>query len=111
MSTIALSHKAAKLMKLCDLEGFDILDDLLQAAATDSVCPDQPFRLRLRRQPRVRCHWGRCHRRYHQRLSRGRFEIIEHREIEGRGRPSIRHTVARHAVIMHRCANFEAGFR
>jgi hypothetical protein len=39
MSTIALSHKAAKLMKLCDIEGFDILDDLLQAAATDSVCP------------------------------------------------------------------------
>jgi hypothetical protein len=39
MSTIALSHKAAKLMKLCDIEGFDILDDLLQAAVTDSVCP------------------------------------------------------------------------
>jgi hypothetical protein len=31
--------QAAKLMKLCDLEGFDCLDDLLQAAATDSVCP------------------------------------------------------------------------
>ena len=39
MSTIALSHKAVKLMTLCDLEGFDSLDDLLQAAATDSVCP------------------------------------------------------------------------
>jgi hypothetical protein len=39
MSTIALSHKAGKLMKLCDLEGFDMLDDLLEAAATDSVCP------------------------------------------------------------------------
>src|SRR5579864_4464697 len=39
MSTIALSNKAAKLMKLCDLEGFKSLDDLLQAAATDSVCP------------------------------------------------------------------------
>ena len=39
MSTIALSHKAVKLMELCDLEGFDSLDDLLQAAATDSVCP------------------------------------------------------------------------
>jgi hypothetical protein len=38
MSTIVLSHKAAKLMKLCDIEGFDSLDDLLQAAATDSVC-------------------------------------------------------------------------
>lgn len=39
MSTIALSHKAVKLMKLCDLEGFESLDDLLQAAATDNVCP------------------------------------------------------------------------
>ena len=39
MSTIALSNKGAKLMKLCDLEGFKSLDDLLQAAATDSVCP------------------------------------------------------------------------
>jgi hypothetical protein len=39
MSTIALSHKAVKLMTLCDLAGFDSLDDLLQAAATDSACP------------------------------------------------------------------------
>ena len=40
MSTIALSHKAAKLMKLCDLEGFENLDDLLLLAALkDSVCP------------------------------------------------------------------------
>ncbi|GLR93697.1 MULTISPECIES: hypothetical protein [Bradyrhizobium] len=40
MSTIVvLSHKATKLMKLCDLEGFDCLDDLLQVAATESVCP------------------------------------------------------------------------
>jgi hypothetical protein len=39
MSTITLSHKAVKLMTLCDLEGFDSLEDLLQAAATDSVCP------------------------------------------------------------------------
>jgi hypothetical protein len=39
MTTIALSNKGAKLMKLCDIEGFDSLDDLLQAAATDSVCP------------------------------------------------------------------------
>ena len=38
VSTIALSSKAAKLMVLCDLEGFNSLDDLLQAAATDSVC-------------------------------------------------------------------------
>jgi hypothetical protein len=39
MSTIALSNKAAKLMKLSEVEGFNSLDDLLQAAATDSVCP------------------------------------------------------------------------
>jgi hypothetical protein len=39
MPTIALSNKGAKLMKLCDFEGFDSLDDLLQAVATDSVCP------------------------------------------------------------------------
>ena len=39
MSTIALSNKGAKLMQLCDLEGFKSLDDLLQAAATDSVSP------------------------------------------------------------------------
>jgi hypothetical protein len=39
MSTITLSHKAVKLMTLCDLEGFDSLEDLLQAVATDSVCP------------------------------------------------------------------------
>ncbi|MBR1066498.1 hypothetical protein [Bradyrhizobium liaoningense] len=40
MSTIVvLSHKATKLMKLCGLEGFDCLDDLLQVAATESVCP------------------------------------------------------------------------
>ena len=37
--TIVLSNKAAKLMKLCELEGFDSLDDLLRIAVTDSVCP------------------------------------------------------------------------
>ena len=36
---IALSHRAEKLMVLCELEGFKTLDDLLQEAATDSVCP------------------------------------------------------------------------
>ena len=36
---IVLSNKAAKLMKLCDIEGVESFDDLLQAAATDSVCP------------------------------------------------------------------------
>ena len=39
MSTVALSNKAAKLMTLCDLEGFKSLNDLLKAAAADSVCP------------------------------------------------------------------------
>ena len=39
MSTIALSNKAAKLMTLCDLEGLKSLNDLLKAAASDSVCP------------------------------------------------------------------------
>ena len=39
MSTIALSHKAAKLMKLCDLEGYTRLYDLLKASTADSVCP------------------------------------------------------------------------
>ena len=39
VSTIALSNKAAKLMMLCELEGFKSFDDLLEAAATDSVCP------------------------------------------------------------------------
>jgi hypothetical protein len=39
MSTIALSIKAAKPMHLCELEGFDTLDDLLIAVITDTVCP------------------------------------------------------------------------
>jgi hypothetical protein len=39
MSTIALSHKAAKLMRLCDLEGYKRLHDLLEASVTDSICP------------------------------------------------------------------------
>ena len=39
MSDIVLSNKAQKLMKLCEIEGFDCLDDLLAVAATDSVCP------------------------------------------------------------------------
>jgi hypothetical protein len=39
MSTIVLSNKAQKLMKLCEAEGFDKLDDLLALVATDSVCP------------------------------------------------------------------------
>jgi hypothetical protein len=39
MSSIALSYKSAKLMKLCDLEGYKRLEDLLKVAAGDSVCP------------------------------------------------------------------------
>ena len=39
MTSIALSAKAAKLMKLCDAEGFTCLDDLLAASISDSVCP------------------------------------------------------------------------
>jgi hypothetical protein len=39
MSTVALSNKAAKLMKLCDAEGFKCIDELLSVSITDSVCP------------------------------------------------------------------------
>lgn len=39
MSNIALSQKSEKLMKLCDLKGFDSLDDLLLVALLNSVCP------------------------------------------------------------------------
>jgi hypothetical protein len=39
MTSIALSAKAAKLMKLCDAAGFNSLADLLAASITDSVCP------------------------------------------------------------------------
>jgi len=39
MTSIALSAKAAKLMKLCCAEGFARLDDLLAAAVSDSLCP------------------------------------------------------------------------
>ena len=40
MSTLVLSSKGAKLMKLCETTGFRTFDQLLrQAAATDSMCP------------------------------------------------------------------------
>src|SRR5688572_1681843 len=39
MSTVVLTNKAAKLMKLCDIEGFEKIEELLSAAITDSVCP------------------------------------------------------------------------
>jgi hypothetical protein len=39
MSTIVLSNKGAKLMKLCQAEGFESLDDLLALSVTDNLCP------------------------------------------------------------------------
>ena len=39
MSSIVLTHKARKLMKLCELEGYSRIHDLLKASAVDSVCP------------------------------------------------------------------------
>jgi len=39
MSTIALSNKAAKLMKLCDAAGYGNLENLLKASVVDSMCP------------------------------------------------------------------------
>ena len=39
MTSIALSAKAAKLMKLCDAAEFNCIADLLSASITDSVCP------------------------------------------------------------------------
>jgi Integrase core domain len=39
MSRIVLSPKAEKLMKLCELEGYKRLYDLLKACTADSVCP------------------------------------------------------------------------
>ena len=39
MSTIVLSNKAAKLMKLCDAEGFERLEDLLALSISDIMCP------------------------------------------------------------------------
>ncbi|MGA7452206.1 MAG: hypothetical protein WBW73_13275 [Rhodoplanes sp.] len=39
MTSITLSAKAAKLMRLCDAAGFDCIDDLLAASVCDSVCP------------------------------------------------------------------------
>ena len=38
MTSIALSAKPSKLMKLCEAEGFNCLDDLLAVPISDSVC-------------------------------------------------------------------------
>jgi hypothetical protein len=37
--SIVLTRKSAKLMKLCELEGFRTLDQLLKHCAGDSLCP------------------------------------------------------------------------
>ena len=39
MSTIVLSNTAAKLMRLCEIEGFRTIEEILFASSTDSVCP------------------------------------------------------------------------
>ena len=39
MSTIVLTAKAQKLMRLCELEGYKSACDLIEAVAGDSVCP------------------------------------------------------------------------
>ena len=39
MSTIVLSVKASKLMKVCEAEGFATIDDLIALSVADSVCP------------------------------------------------------------------------
>jgi hypothetical protein len=67
MSTIALSHKGAKLMKLCDLEGYKRLHDLLRASrprlyniahtslisAKRRVRVDRPDNTAMQRKPRA----------------------------------------------------------
>jgi hypothetical protein len=39
MTIIVLSNKAAKLMRLCEIEGFRTIEEILFASITDSVCP------------------------------------------------------------------------
>jgi hypothetical protein len=39
MSNIVLSVKAAKLMTVCEAEGFATIDDLFVLLVTDSLCP------------------------------------------------------------------------
>jgi hypothetical protein len=39
MSAIVLSIKGAKLMQVCEAEGFASIDDLIALLVTDSVCP------------------------------------------------------------------------
>ena len=39
MSTIVLSTKGSKLMRVCEAEGFATADDLKRLSVADSVCP------------------------------------------------------------------------
>ena len=39
MSAIVLSMKASKLMRVCEVEGFATIDDLIALSVADSVCP------------------------------------------------------------------------
>jgi hypothetical protein len=39
MSDVVLSNKAAKLMKVCEAEGFETVDDLFVLLVTDNLCP------------------------------------------------------------------------
>ena len=36
---LVLTEKAKKLIRLCQIEGYDNVHDLVQAVAADSVCP------------------------------------------------------------------------
>jgi hypothetical protein len=36
---LVLTEKAKKLMRLCEIEGYENADDLIQAVAIDTVCP------------------------------------------------------------------------
>ena len=36
---LVLTEKAKKLLRLCEIEGYDNVDDLIQAVALDTVCP------------------------------------------------------------------------
>jgi hypothetical protein len=36
---LVLTEKAKKLIRLCEIEGYESADDLIQAVAIDTVCP------------------------------------------------------------------------
>jgi hypothetical protein len=36
---LVLTEKAKKLMRLCEVEGYETVHDLISAVATDTVCP------------------------------------------------------------------------